>query len=207
MSRAKGSFRVALHALVEALGKDAVSVTHDLVALANHGYWSVDTREYEDAVRRITGNEHADDEAIDRAVSIYRHHLLQGYFLDNCVEFDYWLSYQSSRYQTLQRKLLVEVVKRFVKRHQLHNALMYCKLLLHLDAYAEETHRAIMRLYEWMGDRRLALLQYATIRDSLMDVFGEPPDEKTAELHTEIAGRNRVPACKNRISALLSDLA
>jgi ABC-type oligopeptide transport system substrate-binding subunit len=81
---------------------------------------------------------------------------------------------------------LRDLVDRTLEAADYRTGIRYASRLLEMDPLLEETHRQLMRLLAYDGQRGAALNQYEACRAILDRELGVEPDEATAQLYEEI---------------------
>jgi DNA-binding SARP family transcriptional activator len=80
------------------------------------------------------------------------------------------------------------------ERRQHTRAIPWAQRALAIDPCAEESHRALMRLYAVLGERANAIHQYHECRRILREELGATPDETTQHLFRQLRSQARPPA-------------
>ena len=121
------------------------------------------------------------------AVTLYGGELLAGLSIADAPEFEQW---ELARREELERRLMTLLYRLADAHDQLGDyarALTFAHRQLEYDAYREETHRQVMRLYARQGERATALAHYERARQLLAGELGVEPDAMTVQLAEEIA--------------------
>jgi TolB-like protein/cytochrome c-type biogenesis protein CcmH/NrfG len=111
------------------------------------------------------------------AAELYRGDLLESVSLPGGA-FDDWLLVERAHL----RERAIAALGSLAAQQDGDAAIATCQRLLQLDAYREESHRTVMRLYAGQGNRSLALRQYQRCRDLLKRELGVEPDAETESL-------------------------
>jgi DNA-binding SARP family transcriptional activator len=160
--------------------------------------------------------------AMQEAVQLYRGDLLEGCYLDWCVN-------ERARLQTIYLILLDKLMGYCEARREYEAGLDYGMRILGYDRASERTHRRLMRLHYLAGDRRAALRQYHRCVAALDEELDVRPSERTEAFYEQIradrlesapatmaeAGTTPEPTseplsavlgCLNQVVAVLTDL-
>jgi DNA-binding SARP family transcriptional activator len=131
------------------------------------------------------------------AVDLYRGDFLTGFTLPDSPAFDEWQFHETERYRSAAAAALTGLVSVHEQQAEFTAAIEYARRLVALDPLQEESHRLLMRLYSYDGQRAAALRQYETCARLLMDELGVEPSAETRTLYESIrAGlltRRRLP--------------
>ena len=142
-------------------------------------YW-LDTATFEEL--------RAQDEptSLTAAVALYRGEFLDGLYLHACAEFEIWLVTERERWRQRVAGVLGELVTHHSRRGEYRPGLRFARRLLALEPWREETHRQVMQLLAYSGQRAAALLQYETCRRILAEELGVEPAAGTTRLYEHI---------------------
>ena len=128
------------------------------------------------------------------AVEMYRGEFLEGLYLHGCAEFEIWLVGERERWRQRVARVLGELVTHHSRRGQYPQGLRFAQRLLALEPWREETHRQVMRLLAYSGQRGAALAQYETCRRVLTEELGVEPAVETTRLYEQIRdGELKIP--------------
>ena len=89
-----------------------------------------------------------------QAVLLYRGDFLEGLCLDDCADFELWLLAERERWRQRTEGVLDTLVRHHAGNKNYDEALRYCRRLLTLAPWREETHQQIMRLLAQSGTAR-----------------------------------------------------
>lgn len=118
-------------------------------------------------------------DALERAVSLYRGDLLEGYYEEWTVA-----PRESLRLTFLQA--LERLFSHHMESEDYLAAIARGRELVRHDPYRERIHRALMMCHWAVGDRPLAVLQYQACERVLREELDMEPMEETRELHDRI---------------------
>jgi DNA-binding SARP family transcriptional activator len=124
------------------------------------------------------GRTHLNDttaQIVHEAAGLYEGDLLEGYYQD-------WCLVERERLQTMYLAMLDQLIRYSQSQRKYDRGLSYAATALRYEPASERTHRQIMRLYYYAGDRSAALRQYDRCVASLKSEFGVQPTGRTAEL-------------------------
>jgi DNA-binding SARP family transcriptional activator len=132
-------------------------------------------------VRNRLGRELAENEIqeVEGATALYRGDLLEGWYQD-------WCLYERERLQYLYLALLDKLMD-YCETHKLYeHGLTYGEKILRYDRARERTHRRLMRLFYFAGDRTAALRQYDKCVEALREEMEVEPAKRTSQLRLMI---------------------
>jgi ABC-type oligopeptide transport system substrate-binding subunit/DNA-binding SARP family transcriptional activator len=145
-----------------------------------------------DAFRELEAK--GDAASLTAAVELYRGEFLEGLYFEGCAEFELWLVGERERWRQRVVGVLGELVAYHSRRGEYDEGLRFARRLLALEPWREETHRQVMRLLAWSGQRSAALAQYETCRRALAEELEVEPAEETTGLYEQIrAGELETP--------------
>jgi len=127
-----------------------------------------------------------DAAALAAAAELYRGEFLAGLYLDGCAEFEVWLVGERERWRQRVAWVLGELVAHHSRCGEYERGLRFARRLLALEPWREATHRQVMRLLAWSGQRGAALAQYEACRRALAEELGVEPDGETTALYEQI---------------------
>lgn len=147
------------------------------------GLW-LDVEEFETAFAHVRGRPSrslsADQaESLRLALQLYRGDLLEGSYQD-------WCLYERERIQNIYLAMLDKLSGYCEAGGEYEQGQLYAALILRHDPAREGTHRRLMRLHYFAGDRSAALRQYARCASVLEDELGVKPDRHTIALYEGI---------------------
>lgn len=122
------------------------------------------------------------------AVQLYQGDLLAGWYQD-------WCLFERERLQNIYLALLDRLVTFCEVRHKFKEGIGYCNLILRYDRAHERTHRRLMLLSYFDGDRTAALRQYQRCVQALQEELGVEPSDETNVVYKQI--------CRDRLTAPL----
>lgn len=122
--------------------------------------------------------------AIERALALYTGELLEGFYED-------WIFQERERLHCLY----VTALETLMQFHKLENnipqSLAFAQRLLKVEPFREDVHLAVMKMYQDIGQRFMALKQYEKCRETLEKDMGIPPSQDTRRFYEEIAPGRR----------------
>jgi predicted ATPase/DNA-binding SARP family transcriptional activator len=124
--------------------------------------------------------------ALATATDLYRGDFMAGMYLDDCPEFEQWLSLEQENWRRRVTQLLSELTAHHTRQNELTQALRFASRLLALDPGNEEAHRQKMMLLAKGGQRGAALAQFESCRRFLTNEVGVEPARETLELYEQI---------------------
>lgn len=161
-----------------------LEITPRSILLRSGPHLWLDVAEFEAVFARVRGPvshqlDPADAEIADRAVTLYRGDLLDGFDFDWCIVEREWLR---SAYLTMLDRLMG-----YCERHGEHElGIDYGERILRIDRAREYTHRRMMVLHALLGNRTGALRQYDRCAAALHEELDVSPARSTALLRGQI---------------------
>ncbi len=180
-AQARGSLRQALAALRRVLdgpGCHPIDAHPDAIRLRADCV-TVDTAALEEALQA------GSPAALDRAATLYRGQLLDGFALHE-APFEDWLAAEGERLRRLTIRALTKRLGELVAAADVESTLELGERLLELDPTAEEVHQALMRLDIERGALGSAMRRFECCRRVLAERLGVPPSAATQELRRAI---------------------
>lgn len=179
LRQALWQLQVALGANLGLFGHRVALVDADWIQLNPALNLWLDVEVFERAFALMNdGRTHLSENAaqiVHQAVSLYEGDLLEGYYQD-------WFLCERERLQTMYLAMLDQLIRYSELHRKYDRGLSYAATALRYEPASERTHRQIMRLYYYAGDRSAALRQYDRCVASLKSEFGVQPTARTAEL-------------------------
>ena len=178
-TQARMSLRQALTALRKALGDTATWLHADGESVALASPTAVNCLEFEALVTEGFTT------ALERAVALYRDDLLDGLSISEPA-FEQWLAAERERLRTLALGALERLLKHHIAQDDIEQAIEIATWLLTLDSLREDTHRALMRLYQRQGRIAPVLAQYRACHTLLRCELGVLPEPETEALYRSL---------------------
>lgn len=191
---AKGALRRTLSTLKGAVGEGYFQINRETVGLVDGAVWC----DVSDFRRLLAGR--PDLPALEKAIALYRDDFLVGFSLRDSLPFDHW---QLLEAENLRRELslaLDKVCHYYLMEHQFEIAIRFGLRWLEMDPLREESHRLLMKLFAWSGQRSAALNQYRRCVRLLEGELGVLPLAETTALYQQIQ-REQLPAAPTRPSS------
>lgn len=113
------------------------------------------------------------------AVQLYHGDLLEGWYQD-------WCLYERERLQNLYLSMLDKLMGYCETHQEYENGVIYGTRVLQIDRARERTHRRLMRLHYWVGNRTAALRQYERCAAALKEELDVAPTQRTMALYEQI---------------------
>ncbi|GAB4191638.1 MAG: hypothetical protein OHK0022_05480 [Roseiflexaceae bacterium] len=120
------------------------------------------------------------------AVQLYRADLLEGWYQD-------WCLFERERLQSIYLGMLDRLMDYSEQWGEYDAGLAYGVTILRYDAAREHTHRRLMRLHHWAGNRTAALRQFEQCAAALRDELGAEPSRRTLDLRDRILADDLSP--------------
>lgn len=190
-NHSKNYLRKALWQLQAALARQTPLGMDDVLLVdaewiqfnASSNIW-VDLHEFESSYlysKKVSGQSMQQDQMlrVQSAVDLYRGSLLEGSYAN-------WCLFERERLQFMYLAMLDRLIDYCMTHAKLEEGINYAMQALSHDATREHTHRRLMQLHYFAGDRATALRQYERCISVLADELGVPPSAATAALHDHI---------------------
>jgi serine/threonine-protein kinase len=187
---ARRLLNLSVHVLRSALGERAITSAGDGLLL-EPGRISCDLHALRTAIA-------ADD--ADRIARLYTGPLLDGFHLDESMEFGYWLDEHRAELAHAYVGALLAVAERQERQGDVHGRVGTCRKLVAADAHSAPYALALMRALEAAGDRAGALqhaLEYANRVRTDLEIEPEPSVTALADRLRAAAARPSMPATEN----------
>jgi DNA-binding SARP family transcriptional activator len=126
------------------------------------------------------------------AVGLYRGEFLEGLYLRGCAEFEIWLAGERERWRQRVADVLGKLIEYYSRCGEYDVGLHFARRLLALEPWREETHRQVMRLLAWDGQRCAALAQYEACCRALAKELDVEPAEETVQLYERIRAGDEI---------------
>lgn len=121
-----------------------------------------------------------------QATALYRGDLLAGFTLDDCPEFEAWLTREREHW----RQQVIAALAALSIHHTHHGEVALAEDALRhwldLEPWQEEAQRTLMRLLDGQGRHAEALTQYERCRSTLAAELGLAPSAETTALAAQI---------------------
>ena len=187
--------RRTLSQLRQALGphKSLIQSSGNHLALAPAGY-QIDAHQFSHlATQASQTSGPAAIQACEQALNHYAGPLLDGFYLEDSLEFEQWLTIERTHLEQRYRHLLQILIEQLILANAYERAIVIAERLLALDSLAEEVHAQLMRLYAVTNRREAALRQYQRCAQLLADELGITPLPETTALHQTLLRGENVP--------------
>ena len=180
------------HLLPKGEAERLILIEPDWVRIAPGADYWLDVGEFEAAFRLAHGVPGQDLGAevaasLQRAVTLYRGDLLEGWYSD-------WCLYERERLQNMWLATLDKLMSYCEARRDFEDGLSFGMQVLRKDRARERTHRRLMRLAYLAGDRTGALHQYERCVRALEEELNVRPGRRTQDLHRQILNDGLEPA-------------
>lgn len=178
-AHARAALRNTLHFLRRKLGEGVIVRRGDDVALDTRALWC-DAAEFDVAF---------DTNAPERAIGLYRGHLLEGLHVANTPEFERWLDGESGRLRRRARDAAFALAQ---TQEQAGNAVLAARWMrMGLDVYPDDEAclQGLLRLLDTIGDRAGALREYERFARQFAAEYDAQPSPETLTLIEEIRSR------------------
>ena len=190
-NQSKKNLRQALWQLQSAFGSQNelandrfLLVDSDWVQLNSEAELWLDVAEFEhvyNLVQKTSGQEidNATAQLLQETVDLYQGPLLEGWYQD-------WCLLERERLQSMYLAILDKLMSFSEIQSDYETGLLYGMRIMCYDRARERTHRRMMRLYYFLGDRAEALRQYERCASALDEELGISPSKSTQALYRQI---------------------
>ena len=194
-NRSKGlaALRRSLFALKGALPDEYLDVDRENVGLNSDADLWVDVDRFHRLLAGCREHGHTPSEAcadcvepLTEIVGLYRGDFLEGFSLEDSVNFDDWQFSQIQDFHSDVVNALERLVDWHIGRDELEVAIQHCQRCLGLDRSNEGIHRHLIKSYANTGRRTAALRQYEECVRVLGEELDVPPQEETTQLYEAI---------------------
>jgi DNA-binding SARP family transcriptional activator len=121
-------------------------------------------------------------ERLEQAVALYRGSFLEGFNLEDCPEFELWMTMTREALLQLATGALFRLAEHYAMHAEVERALAHYYRCLALDSCHEAAQRGMMRLLAAHGQRGAALARYTAFRTQLLQDLQVQPEMRTEEL-------------------------
>ena len=190
-AQSKKNLRQALWHLQSALGSQnervndrVLLVEPDWVQLNSGANLWLDVAAFEqifNLVQKTPGQEldNSTAQLLQDTVQLYQGPLLEGWYQD-------WCLLERERLQSMYLTMLDKLMSYCEVRHDFETGLLYGMRIMCYDRARERTHRRMMRLHYFSGDRAEALRQYERCAVALEEELGIRPSKSTVAIYSQI---------------------
>ena len=209
---ARGSLRAALANLRKVIRDKQVNPpyleinVHSIRFNLECDYW-LDLDVFQDLIidRPSTKEDPASNKSrinrLEQAVKLCHRVFLEGFYLENCPEFDEWMLIKREQIN----KSLSEYLRALMQLHEYfgdyQSAKLYAHRQLELEPWDEQAHRQLMYFLARSGRRAAALAQYETCRRLLAEELNVEPSSETIQLVSQIReGKIPIPSYADKFS-------
>jgi DNA-binding SARP family transcriptional activator len=187
----KKNLRQALWQLQSALGSQnerlndrILLVEPDWVQLNSQADLWLDVAAFEQTfnlIQKTPGQELDSSTAqlLQDTIQLYQGTLLEGWYQD-------WCLLERERLQSMYLAMLDKLMSYCEVQHDYETGLLYGMRIMCYDRARERTHRRMMRLYYFLGDRAEALRQYERCAAALAEELGINPSKGTIAIYRQI---------------------
>lgn len=123
---------------------------------------------------------------LEQAVKLCHGGFMEGFYLENCPEFDEWMLVKREQLSKNLSETLYTAIQIFERLGDLRSAKLYAQRQLELEPWDERAHQRLMYFLALSGRRTSALAQYETCRRILADELGVEPSPETIQLFNQI---------------------
>ncbi len=143
---------------------EMLQATSDFIFLSPRLVWS-NTHAFHDLFR--TPHAFELPSVLEQAANLFGGPFMDGFVLDDCPEFEEWVTLERSVWERRHFSLLDTIVKQQVAAHDLPKAIEYAEQYLDAEPMEPEMHRRLIELHLNNGDDDLVARQYLSCADLL----------------------------------------
>jgi DNA-binding SARP family transcriptional activator/predicted ATPase len=195
---ARTNLRQALADLRRVLGDEARRVpfllsTRETIQFNPQSEYSLDVVTFQRQLARCHAHlhRHLDRclvcmERLQGAMALYRGDFLAGFVVNEATSFEEWVTLKREALHQRAQTALTQLADYYERQGNADQAIVYTQRQLELDAWREEAHVQLMRLYAASGQRSQALRQYMHCQAVLQSELGVDPSPATTALYIQI---------------------
>lgn len=165
-------------------GKAGLQLEYDTVQLQQDPHIWLDLECFHQAL------EQDNEQALIRAMKLYRGEFMAGFSLDSCPDFEEWLRLQRMIWQEKSILLLQRIIQ---KQRDVPNLLEFVQRLLCVEPWREDLHRYVMLILGRRKAWNAAIKHYETCRGIVAEELGLDPDPATLSLYKRILAARETP--------------
>jgi DNA-binding SARP family transcriptional activator/TolB-like protein len=180
-AHARASLRKAIHVLRRALGEDAIRSRGDEEVGIDPERIGCDATHFEEAL--AAGY-------LEKAMELYRGHLLEGLFLDDVPAFERWLEEERARLRGEAARLARMLAERLEEARDYTAAVTMARRAVALGESDERMLRRLLQLLDRLGDRAGALQTYNEFARRLAAEYETEPSVETQQLGARLHERS-----------------
>ncbi|MBN1200539.1 MAG: protein kinase [Anaerolineae bacterium] len=174
------NLRVALTSLRQTVGP-FVSITRETVSIDPTSDVWLDAAVFEDQVDAAG----SDVARLLDAIDLYQGDFLAGFYVDSTL-FEEWATRERERLRLRGMDALDTLITSYLDQGDYQAGIARATQILDMDPLREETHRQLMELLWYSGQRGKALEQYDICRQLLAEELGVAPTTATTALYDRI---------------------
>ena len=193
-SRARAYLRRDLAVLNTSLIGTWLITDRDTAELKS-GYW-LDVAQFRQRLTTCQNHAHPPAESctdclslLAEAVELYTADFLAGFTLRDCPDFDDWQFFQAESLRQALAAALEQLVQACDQQDSLDAVVPYARRWVSLDPLHEPAQRALIQLYDRIGQSSAALRQYEEYTTLLEEELGLPPEEETRTVYEAIKAK------------------
>lgn len=187
---ARNHLRYALYNLRQVIHDDQNATPHIIINREKIQFnqtsdYFLDINEF---TRLLKGNKFRspNPENLRRAIELYQGDFLEGFVLPDSLELDEWVMLKRTELERLRTSAWMELADFYETHGEFGQSLDCARRVVEFDPWHEHSHRQIIRLLAYTGERSSALLYYEQFRSQLNQELGVEPAEQTRELIAKI---------------------
>lgn len=123
---------------------------------------------------------------LEQAVKLCHGGFMEGFYLENCPEFDEWMLVKREQLSRNLSETLYAAIQIFEHLGDFRSARLYAQRQLELEPWDERAHQRLMYFWALSGKRASAIAQYETCRRILAEELNMEPSPETIQLFKQI---------------------
>ena len=165
-----------------------VDISRESAGMSATADWHLDVAEFEN----LLADAGQDPALLDQAMAVYRGDFLEGFYVDSQA-FEQWALLQRERLRFRAMETLDAHITIYLSQRDFAAGITHATRLLHIDPLREKTHRQLMELLAFSGEREAAMAQFHTCQRILETEIGVQPTPETLALYERIRAGQLAP--------------
>ena len=197
-AEARAELRRILSLLRKVLGERWLEVDRKKVGLKRDDGLSLDVDGFRGHLLQCRSHGHPSTEVcgecvkpLTEAVNLYKGDFLEGFTLNDSVNFDDWQFSETQNLRTEMTGALEHLMDWYRSQEEFDAAIDYARRCLEIDRADEAAHRQLIEMYAKTGRRTASLRQYEECVRVLAEELSTSPQDETLQLYEAIK-ENRV---------------
>lgn len=192
-SRAYAYLRRTLWEINSTLGDGWLEVSREWIGVLSSRDIQTDVIQFQALLQGVQEHDHPIEEPceqhidqLEAAMRLYRGDFLEGFSLNDCIQFDDWRFLQSELMRRLFQDAIQDLVNTLERRSRIGQAIPHAQRWLATDNLDERAHRKLMTLFAKNDQMQAALRQYESCQTVLKKELDLTPETETTDLYNRI---------------------